>query len=123
MKTNCKRPALLQKAATPDDSAGDDLADDNFAERRDEKHTTQSGLKLLERLKLVGDPAMPRGQFEIDSGEGVFFYDIGVQLTDIRRVLMENLNESEIERRATGQPGSRSATISRPPVGWLASKA
>ncbi len=82
--------ACLQLSLNPDDLQ---LLSQQIENSHDEN-------KAFGNLKLTADGRLPRGRFHIDSGDNEYFYDIAMHLAEIRRTIMENLNESEIERRA-----------------------
>lgn len=61
----------------------------------------------LEHVQLLGDPGISRGGCRVEGGPGrMLVSDIGVRLSEIRRHWMEELDDSQVERRRSAGEGT-----------------
>lgn len=61
--------------------------------------------ELLERIVCVEDPDLPRGNCRFEAGRRTLMTDLETRLEEIRRLWMENLDATQVERRADGSHG------------------
>ena len=66
----------------------------------------------LQELKWKGEFHLSRGSCRVEAGRMGMFFDLGLQLNEIRQHLLENLNDAEIERRS---PGANHSSLRRFP--------
>jgi flagellar biosynthesis/type III secretory pathway protein FliH len=57
---------------------------------------------LLDQMSCVEDSSMPRGSCRVESGRRILVSDMQSRLEDIRRLWMEKLDDSQVERRGDG---------------------
>jgi flagellar biosynthesis/type III secretory pathway protein FliH len=65
----------------------------------------QPNADLYEQLTCVENPALPRGSCRIESGRRTLLSDMETRLEEIRRLWMENLDATQVERREDGGHG------------------
>jgi flagellar biosynthesis/type III secretory pathway protein FliH len=57
---------------------------------------------LLEQVSCADDATMHRGSCRVESGRRILLTDMNSRLEDIRRMWMEKLDDSQVERRGDG---------------------
>ncbi len=65
----------------------------------------QPNADLYEQLTCVENAALPRGSCRIESGRRTLLSDMETRLEEIRRLWMENLDATQVERREDGGHG------------------
>ncbi|MCA9063402.1 MAG: hypothetical protein KDA96_10095 [Planctomycetaceae bacterium] len=60
---------------------------------------------LVERITVIRDSALPRGSCRISSGRKSLVSDLESRLEAIHRSWLENMDDSQIERRRNGRDG------------------
>lgn len=66
----------------------------------------------LEDIQIIDNPQLSRGSCRVESGRRILVTDMNERLDDIRRLWMEKLDDSQVERRGNG---STSGTMRRFP--------
>ena len=61
--------------------------------------------ELLEQIVCVENPTLARGSCRMESGNRILVSDMETRLEEIRRLWMENLNDTQVERRGDGTHG------------------
>lgn len=68
--------------------------------------------QMLEQISCFDDATLARGTVRVESGRRILVSDMNTRLEDIRRLWMEKLDDSQIERRGDG---AASGTLRRFP--------
>ncbi len=61
--------------------------------------------ELLEQIVCVENPTLTRGSCRVESGSRNLVSDMEIRLEEIRRLWMENLSDTQVERRGDGTHG------------------
>ena len=58
-------------------------------------------------VEILDDPRLARGGCRVESPDHAVRYEVSAHLAEMRRHLLEGLDDAEIERRDTSEPGQR----------------
>ncbi|GAB5440159.1 MAG: hypothetical protein Fues2KO_05080 [Fuerstiella sp.] len=69
------------------------------------RNSPDAAALTAENVEYVTDPKLPRGQVRAESARSILVADMDERLTDIRQNWLENLNDTQTERRADDPHG------------------